>query len=683
MNLKGKLSTNLSLSGNASIPTKVNTGGASTWNEITGKPFSTVDTEGGLTIYDNTLGIDTLDTIATINYVDSQIDGVTTTLEDYALKSEIPTVPSDVSAFNNDAGYITAESLTPYVESSDLASVAFSGDYDDLLNKPTIPTVPTDVSAFNNDAGYLTSSDVSAVALSGEYSDLLNSPVFTNTLQSGTTIADIEAYGQTLTLYAPTPTAVGITNTLSTGTAIGDLEIDGVTTTLYAPAGSSVSIDNKSIVKNQNDELQEAVPVYSESVEIPLPATGLVITDFVPNGTTDADFYVDTNANTLTLLPEANNYDNYEFYLVGSAATLKCGWKASTSSTMDGAKILESTNTAAYPINRTFQFYYSYTTSHFPSGSGGYKFHIYNLGGNYSVWDTLILYPTATGIANGDTLESQCETLGLNWTGTQTQTIYHKLPMDYVDLNIITDETLYNGFYPMLYNDANGNIRAKRLGAGSNMSLSTTNLADGTQGYQIGCTLKESPVGGYVSGEGGSSSLYLSNYEDISGGNPFKRRYYTSQSNWNSFFNNAGNNKDLTFSLRYCTSSSYYNSGPKITGVIHLGASNTDQPVIEGFEEIIDSYYIDTTNTTKYFCIELKDGYNIGFSQSITMLRPVNYYPIKQNISSFFLPLDNSTIIRDLTSGNIKTAIPAPPTTDGTYTLQVTVSNGTITYSWI
>ena len=32
----------------------------------------------------------------------------------------------------------------------------FSGDYNDLTNKPTIPVVPTNVSAFTNDAGYLT-----------------------------------------------------------------------------------------------------------------------------------------------------------------------------------------------------------------------------------------------------------------------------------------------------------------------------------------------------------------------------------------------------------------------------------------------------------------------------------------------------------------------------------------------
>lgn len=46
--------------------------------------------------------------------------------------------------------------LSVYAESSDLATVATSGNYNDLSNKPTIPTVPTNVSAFTNDAGYLT-----------------------------------------------------------------------------------------------------------------------------------------------------------------------------------------------------------------------------------------------------------------------------------------------------------------------------------------------------------------------------------------------------------------------------------------------------------------------------------------------------------------------------------------------
>ena len=60
----------LSISGEP-IPTG---GGASSWDEINDKPFSTVDTEGGLTIQDDTLMIDTLDHIATIDYVDQQIE---------------------------------------------------------------------------------------------------------------------------------------------------------------------------------------------------------------------------------------------------------------------------------------------------------------------------------------------------------------------------------------------------------------------------------------------------------------------------------------------------------------------------------------------------------------------------------------------------------------------------------
>ena len=44
---------------------------------------------------------------------------------------------------------------------SDLSTVATSGDYDDLIDKPTIPTVPSNVSAFVNDAGYVTMQSMS------------------------------------------------------------------------------------------------------------------------------------------------------------------------------------------------------------------------------------------------------------------------------------------------------------------------------------------------------------------------------------------------------------------------------------------------------------------------------------------------------------------------------------------
>ena len=76
----------------------------------------------------------------------------------------IPTVPENVSAFKNDAGYLTEhQSLADYVKSSELAAVAKSGSYGDLTGKPTIPTVPTAVSAFTNDTGYQTEAQVNVL----------------------------------------------------------------------------------------------------------------------------------------------------------------------------------------------------------------------------------------------------------------------------------------------------------------------------------------------------------------------------------------------------------------------------------------------------------------------------------------------------------------------------------------
>lgn len=73
-----------------------------------------------------------------------------------------PTIPTKVSAFANDAGYLTQhQSLEPATNYTDSATnalsvVAHTGAYSDLTGTPTIPTVPTNVSAFSNDVGYIT-----------------------------------------------------------------------------------------------------------------------------------------------------------------------------------------------------------------------------------------------------------------------------------------------------------------------------------------------------------------------------------------------------------------------------------------------------------------------------------------------------------------------------------------------
>ena len=96
---------------------------------------------------------------ATERYVDNAIAAIPETdLTDYALKTDIPT---NVSEFTNDAGYLTEhQSLAglateQYVKDA-VAKVDVSEQLKDYALKTELPTVPTNVSEFTNDAGYLT-----------------------------------------------------------------------------------------------------------------------------------------------------------------------------------------------------------------------------------------------------------------------------------------------------------------------------------------------------------------------------------------------------------------------------------------------------------------------------------------------------------------------------------------------
>ena len=99
--------------------------------------------------------------------------------DDLSNKPTIPVVPTNISSFNNDSGYITKDvnDLTNYTLTSNLSAVATSGDYDDLTNKPTIPDVSNFITKDVNNLTYYTlSSNLSTVATSGSYNDLSNKP---------------------------------------------------------------------------------------------------------------------------------------------------------------------------------------------------------------------------------------------------------------------------------------------------------------------------------------------------------------------------------------------------------------------------------------------------------------------------------------------------------------------------
>lgn len=79
-------------------------------------------------------------------YAGNTTGGFSGDYNDLVNTPDIPTVPTNVSAFTNDAQYITQSAL-----GSTLQGYATVG---------SIPTVPTNISAFVNDRGYITSSGV-------------------------------------------------------------------------------------------------------------------------------------------------------------------------------------------------------------------------------------------------------------------------------------------------------------------------------------------------------------------------------------------------------------------------------------------------------------------------------------------------------------------------------------------
>ena len=97
-----------------------------------------------------------------------QDQGYLTEHQDISGKQDVSgmTAYTTNDAFSTHTGntdiHVTANEKETWNNKSD-----FSGSYNDLTDKPTIPVVPTNVSAFNNDAGYVTQANIDA-AVSGK-----------------------------------------------------------------------------------------------------------------------------------------------------------------------------------------------------------------------------------------------------------------------------------------------------------------------------------------------------------------------------------------------------------------------------------------------------------------------------------------------------------------------------------
>ena len=126
------------------------------YNDLTDKPTIPTVNDATLTIKQGITELGTFTANAGTNKTITIPAGFSGSYNDLTDKPTIPTVPTNVSAFTNDAGYITASDVPAQVNADWNATSGAA----QILNKPTIPTVPTNVSDLTNDAGYITSADV-------------------------------------------------------------------------------------------------------------------------------------------------------------------------------------------------------------------------------------------------------------------------------------------------------------------------------------------------------------------------------------------------------------------------------------------------------------------------------------------------------------------------------------------
>lgn len=168
------------------------------------------------------------------------------------------TVPTKTSDLENDG----SDGTDTYVEAGDLATVATSGDYDDLTNKPTIPTVNdatltiqkngTDVAAFTaNSASAVTAN----ITVPTDTADLTNGAGFITSSALSNYYTKSETYSQqevnSLINTLPIPTKTSdLTNDGSDGTSTY-VEADDLAT--VATSGSYNDLSNKPTIPTVNN----------------------------------------------------------------------------------------------------------------------------------------------------------------------------------------------------------------------------------------------------------------------------------------------------------------------------------------------------------------------------------------------------------------------------------------------
>ena len=223
-------------------------------------------------------------------------------LAEYALKTEIPIVPTKVSAFENDAGYLTShQSLKDYATKSWVQNQGYLTQHQDISGLATklelqtvedkIPTIPTKVSAFENDVGYLTQhQSLANYALKSELpknvSDLTNDAKYITA--SGAPVQSVNGKTGTVVLNATDVRALPNTTVIPTTTS-QLTNNSGYITSAGAPV-QSVNGKIGTVSLNANDvgalPSTTTIPVVNNA-KLTIQKNGVAVDSFTANASVD------------------------------------------------------------------------------------------------------------------------------------------------------------------------------------------------------------------------------------------------------------------------------------------------------------------------------------------------------------------------------------------------------------
>lgn len=334
----------------SSLPTKTsdltNDGSDGTSTYVEADELATVATSGSYNDLSNTPTIPTQTSDltndgsdGTSTYVEADELATVATTGAYSDLSGTPTIPTATSDLTNDSGFITSADLptktsdltndgsdgtSTYVEASDLATVATSGSYTDLINTPTIPAaqVNSDWNASSGVAEILNKPTLATVATSGSYTDLSNTPTIPTATSDLTNDSGfITSASLPGDMTGATSQDAG-THGLVPAPAAGDegkfLQGNGtwatVSTGTQYTAGNGISID-------ANNEISIDTTVVAEVSDIPTQTS-----DLTNNGSDGTSTYVE--ADELATVATSGSYTDLSNTPTIPAAQVNSDWNA-------------------------------------------------------------------------------------------------------------------------------------------------------------------------------------------------------------------------------------------------------------------------------------------------------------------------------------------------------------------